>query len=82
VAPGLEGRIFFPSFSTKPDGRGIGLAVAQQVVVGHGGTIGVEPGWSELGGAVFVITMPGAAKSEPIRRKRPKPRTYANGSAA
>ncbi|MFM9958046.1 MAG: ATP-binding protein [Phycisphaerales bacterium] len=38
----LRERIFRPYFTTKPDGTGIGLAVALQVVKSHGGSIHVE----------------------------------------
>lgn len=57
--------IFRPHFTTKPDGTGIGLAVAHQVVHGHGGSIHVVPGAGadECGpsgapGAVFRIDLP------------------------
>jgi signal transduction histidine kinase len=36
------GRVFEPFFSTTPEGTGLGLAVARQVAIAHGGDITVE----------------------------------------
>ena len=49
-------RIFDPLFTTKHNGTGLGLAVVQQIVVRHGGTVEVksEPGQ----GAAFTVTLP------------------------
>jgi signal transduction histidine kinase len=54
VAPGLEGRIFTPFFTTREGGSGVGLAVVRQLVHGLGGTVrhAKRPG----GGACFVLT--------------------------
>lgn len=54
VAPGLEGRIFTPFFTTRDGGSGLGLAVVRQLVHGLGGTVrhAKRPG----GGARFVLT--------------------------
>lgn len=54
VAPGLEGRIFTPFFTTRDGGSGLGLAVVRQLVHGLGGTVryAKRPG----GGACFVLT--------------------------
>ena len=51
--------IFEPYYTTKPEGTGIGLWIAQQIVVAHGGTIlaANAPG----GGAVFAVNLPRGA---------------------
>ncbi len=50
-----QNRVFDPFFSTKQGGSGLGLALTQQIVHDHGGTLEVKP---ETGGATFVITLP------------------------
>lgn len=52
--PALGDTIFLPFFTTKPDGSGIGLALARQVMLVHKGAItaGARPG----GGALFRLT--------------------------
>jgi C4-dicarboxylate-specific signal transduction histidine kinase len=54
VDEGLGERIFLPFFTTKPDGSGIGLALARQVMLVHKGAItaSARPG----GGALFRLT--------------------------
>jgi two-component system sensor histidine kinase HydH len=48
--------IFDPYYSTKPEGNGLGLWIAQQIAVAHGGSLSAAnaPG----GGAVFTLTLP------------------------
>ncbi|MCI0418265.1 MAG: ATP-binding protein [Acidobacteria bacterium] len=49
-------KIFYPFFTTKEKGSGIGLAIAQKIIDSHHGSIDVE---SEVGrGTVFTIKLP------------------------
>jgi two-component system, NtrC family, sensor histidine kinase HydH len=48
--------IFDPYFTTKPEGSGLGLWIAQQIVTAHGGSIQAWNGPS--GGAVFAMVLP------------------------
>jgi two-component system nitrogen regulation sensor histidine kinase NtrY len=56
VAPGSIDRIFVPFFSTKPAGSGIGLSLARQIALAHGGRIDVEQ--RQSGGSVFTFILP------------------------
>jgi signal transduction histidine kinase len=56
IAAEHQKKIFDPFFSTKEGGTGLGLALTQQIVVDHGGTLEVE---SDLGrGATFTVSLP------------------------
>jgi signal transduction histidine kinase len=54
----LRERIFYPFFTTREGGSGLGLAEAQKVAASHGGSVEVDeaPG----GGAVFRLLLPSA----------------------
>jgi len=58
--PGVEEehveKIFAPFFSTRPDGNGLGLAVAWKIMKTHSGDILVKR--SEEGGAAFHLLLP------------------------
>ena len=59
--PGIEAedreRVFWPGVTRKPNGIGMGLTVAAEIVDAHGGTIHTTvPG--KLGGATFVFDVP------------------------
>ena len=61
IAAALAADIFLPFFTSKPTGTGIGLSLARQVAVAHGGTITVATG--ALGGALFRIGLPTAGRA-------------------
>ena len=56
IEPDQLPRIFDLYFTTKPEGTGVGLAVTQQIVTAHGGTIEVDsrPG----GGTTMTVRLP------------------------
>lgn len=60
----VQGRIFEPFYTTKPEGRGtgLGLSVCRQILEEHGGAIGFrsQPGQ----GAAFWVDLPLAAGKE------------------
>jgi C4-dicarboxylate-specific signal transduction histidine kinase len=51
-------KIFEPFFSTKSNGKGLGLGleIVQQILIGHGGQIGVESQIDK--GTTFYVTLP------------------------
>ena len=50
-------KIFLPGVTRKPDGIGMGLTVAAELVADHGGKISLlQPG--RLGGATFLFDLP------------------------
>ena len=55
----LRERVFEPFFSTRPDGHGLGLAVARQIVEAHGGEIAVDGALEH--GSRFRVRLPAAS---------------------
>ncbi len=55
IAPDLFPRIFLPLVSSRADGMGMGLAIVQNMVRGHGGTVQCR---SEPGQTVFSVRLP------------------------
>ena len=65
IKPELIFKIFDPLFTTKTKGTGLGLAVCQQIVSKHGGTIEVE---SQLGkGSTFKVKLPVSESDGAVR---------------
>jgi signal transduction histidine kinase len=56
IPPEKLASIFDPYFTTKPEGSGLGLWIAQRIVLGHGGTLRAEN--NPVGGAIFTLTLP------------------------
>ena len=54
VPANIASKIFVPFFTTKDSGSGVGLALARQVMIAHGGFIRV--GGNDTGGATFSLT--------------------------
>jgi two-component system sensor histidine kinase HydH len=55
--------IFDPYFTTKPEGIGLGLWIARQIAVAHGGTLRTEN--APAGGAIFTLLLPLSRKENP-----------------
>jgi PAS domain S-box-containing protein len=53
----LNEKVFHPFFTTKPEGRGLGLAVVYRVAQAAHGRVEITQ--SSLGGAKFTLTLPG-----------------------
>lgn len=58
VPDALRERIFYPFFTTREDGSGVGLAEVQKIVASHGGVLDMVP--REGGGSVFRVHLPPA----------------------
>jgi len=56
VPPELRERIFYPFFTTREQGTGVGLAEVHKAVASHGGSVEVRDRVG--GGAVFLIHLP------------------------
>jgi signal transduction histidine kinase len=59
IPPEVLPRVFEIFFSTKPGNTGIGLALCQRIIEGHGGSITLESG-QELGTAATIVLPPAA----------------------
>jgi signal transduction histidine kinase len=57
IAAEDQERIFHPFFTTKRQGHGLGLAISQNIVLEHGGSISARNREGERG-AVFELLIP------------------------
>lgn len=56
IAPAVAAQLFTPFFSTKRDGRGLGLTLVREVALRHGGEVGLHN--HPDGGAVAELRLP------------------------
>jgi two-component system nitrogen regulation sensor histidine kinase GlnL len=61
IPPELQDSIFYPLVTSRADGTGLGLSVAQDLLSRHGGLIEFE---SRPGKTVFFVRLPLAAEAE------------------
>jgi signal transduction histidine kinase len=61
-------RVFEPFYSTKADGTGLGMSIARQIAVDHGGSLRIERG--PAGGTRAVVRLPTAAPPAARRTDR------------
>jgi nitrogen-specific signal transduction histidine kinase len=75
----LREKVFYPFFTTRQQGSGVGLAAAQKIVASHGGVIEIEGAEGE--GATFRVRLPVGGGEVELCAPR-SPRRLGTGMAA
>ena len=75
----LREKVFYPFFTTKQQGSGVGLAAAQKIVASHGGVIEIEGAEGE--GATFRVRLPVGGGEIELRALRSPHRLAAQTAA-
>jgi len=65
-------RIKDPFFTTRPEGTGLGLALVTTIAQLHGGDLVIDANPSELGGAVFSLSIPMGAADRALPASDPR----------
>jgi len=60
-----KAKVFDPFFTTRPDGRGLGLSLAYSAVRQHGGHVSVESGASGTTVSIYLPSLMRASAEEP-----------------
>ncbi|MDI3291557.1 ATP-binding protein [Polyangium sp. 15x6] len=71
IPPDVRAGMLEPLFTTKKESIGLGLTLARQVAVAHGGTLTLDR--SELGGALVSVVLPAAPAGVTVTRDHPPP---------
>ena len=70
VPPDAGDRLFQPFYTTKKaGGMGLGLAISRDIVLRHGGDIGLAP--RDGGGTIAWVTLPLASSDRSVKKERP-----------
>ncbi len=68
IPPPIQSRVFYPFYTTKAGGTGMGLALCRQFIGNHGGTISID---SSAKQGRFVINLPRTRQNPPSRPGEP-----------
>lgn len=76
IRPDLRSNVFSPFCTTKAQGLGLGLPLAQRIVADHGGKLDIESGSS---GTCVYVRLPAALSKKTAKNTLPGPPRFAAG---